>query len=116
MKIVTFLKTTVALASLAVVSGAIPTASQAQPKYNMCQLDTLPADVIERVTTRSDFEVILTRMFQTCPDAALSFTGAATASTGPGVGSDSGRDDGNNGVGGGGGPDHGDGGGADGGI
>ncbi|MEP4991242.1 MAG: hypothetical protein ABJV68_26650 [Paracoccaceae bacterium] len=82
-----FLRTSVAVASFAILATNIPTQSHAE-KYNICQLDTVPVNIQRRITRRADFEEILGEMFASCPDAALALTEAATASIGLGSSDD----------------------------
>ncbi|MEP2293146.1 MAG: hypothetical protein ABJH94_12695 [Paracoccaceae bacterium] len=78
MKKPNFLKTSVALTGVACLSITLPTQSFAK-QYDVCQLETVPDNILKRITKRSDFGDILQQMFLNCPESALVLTDAPTA-------------------------------------
>ena len=49
-------------------------------RWDMCDSRDIPRDVLDRIMKRSDFEDILRRMFNACPETALWLTDRPTAS------------------------------------
>ena len=49
-------------------------------RWNICDWRKLPDDVVNRITKRSDYDDILRRMFNSCPESALGLTDRPTAS------------------------------------
>ncbi|MEP0960804.1 MAG: hypothetical protein ABJL72_07400 [Roseobacter sp.] len=49
-------------------------------QWNVCDWEKIPDNVMQRITKRADFDDILRRMFDSCPDSALAFTDQPTAS------------------------------------
>ena len=76
MKNATFLKSSVALTGVAILSFAMPTQSVAK-QYDMCQLETIPDNVLRNITKRADYGDILQQMVTNCPASALALTEAA---------------------------------------
>ena len=48
-------------------------------RWDMCNWDEIPEHVLRKISRRDDFEDILNRMFDQCPQAALSFADRPTA-------------------------------------
>lgn len=48
-------------------------------KWDMCRWEQIPEGVLEKIMLRGDFENILRRMFDSCPDSALGLTDRPTA-------------------------------------
>ena len=49
-------------------------------RWDVCDWERIPDNVMERITNRNDFDDILRRMFDACPDSALALTDRPTAS------------------------------------
>jgi hypothetical protein len=66
-------------------------------RWNMCDWHRIPENVLRRIAQRNDYDDILRRMFDSCPEAALSLTDqpTATISDGIGIGDDTGRENDN---------------------
>ncbi|MEM9576567.1 MAG: hypothetical protein AAF999_06105 [Pseudomonadota bacterium] len=90
------MKTTIpqsaSLIAAAIFAVALSSASEAQAqsglfgsqevkRWDMCDWRKIPDGVLARIERRSDYEDILRRMFNSCPDAALALTDRPTAST-----------------------------------
>ncbi len=48
-------------------------------RWNMCDWRMIPEDTLVRIMQRSDYDDIRRRMFDSCPEAALSLTDQPTA-------------------------------------
>ncbi len=55
--------------------------TQEVKRWDMCDWRKIPDGVLARIERRSDYEDILRRMFNSCPDAALALTDRPTATT-----------------------------------
>lgn len=84
-------KATLTATVIATAAFAVPKSAQAQ-EWNMCDWERIPTDVLNRITSRTDFDEILRRMFENCEDAALALTSRPTASVSPGNDTDSNGD------------------------
>ena len=82
--------TSVALAAAFVLSFQSPSQAQAQSglfgaqevkRWDMCDWTKIPDGVLARIERRNDYEDILRRMFNSCPDSALALTDRPTATT-----------------------------------
>lgn len=91
MKTLIFKSTSMIVAATFALSFASPTQAQAQSgffgaqevkRWDMCDWRKIPDGVLARIERRSDYEDILRRMFNSCPDAALALTDRPTATTG----------------------------------
>lgn len=93
----------------AAVAGSLSISAPAQAsifgtsevkKWDVCNWVQIPETAMDRITNRTDFDEILGRMFDACPDSALALTDRPTASVDFGGGrdrsgtSDNGRADG----------------------
>ena len=58
---------------------AASASAQTSQEVNLCNFESLTPRFIERVQFRPDFEDLLLKMVEVCPDAALAFADAATA-------------------------------------
>ncbi|AEI93350.1 hypothetical protein ROBYS_02940 [Roseobacter sp. OBYS 0001] len=99
MRISVYSKAAVLSSALLLASMASASAEQTN-RWDMCNWEKIPANVVQRITNRADYDDILRRMFESCPDSALSLTDrpTATISTSPGTPGDRGdSSDGQNG-------------------
>lgn len=85
MKVVSKTKAVALVAATVIASMTAPAqagifgASETR-EWNVCEWEQLPNSVVERITKRGDFDDILRRMFDACPDSALGLTDRPTAS------------------------------------
>ena len=78
MRISVYSKAAVLSATFLLASMASASAEQTN-KWNMCNWEQIPENVVQRITNRADYDDILRRMFDACPDSALSLTDRPTA-------------------------------------
>lgn len=78
MNISVYSKVAVLSSTFLLASMASASAEQTN-KWNMCNWQQIPENVVERITNRTDYDDILRRMFSSCPDSALSLTDRPTA-------------------------------------
>lgn len=79
MKFTVSISTCIAASAFAALSVLAPTQASAK-QYNMCSWEEIPGHVLNRIENRSDYQDILQRMFDNCPESALSLTDRPTAS------------------------------------
>lgn len=87
MKTISNTKSAVLIAATVLAPLALPTTAVAGPlgtsevrQWNICEWDRMPESVLNRITKRADYDDILRRMFDACPDSALGLTDRPTAS------------------------------------
>jgi hypothetical protein len=80
-------KSAIVIASTLMAPIAIPSSALAGPfgtsetrQWNVCDWERIPEHVVTRITKRADYDEILRRMFNVCPDSALGLTDRPTAS------------------------------------
>ncbi|WP_298973276.1 hypothetical protein [uncultured Roseobacter sp.] len=78
------LTASLAAAAVTAISVLAPNTSAAE-EYNMCNWETIPTAVLNRIERRPDYNEILQRMFKYCPESALGLTDRPTASIGLGA-------------------------------
>lgn len=78
MKISVYSKAVVLSSALLLASMASASAEQTK-RWDMCDWEKIPTNVVQRITNRADYDDILRRMFDACPDSALSLTDRPTA-------------------------------------
>lgn len=84
MKLLRKSKAAALIASTFIVSMAVPAqanifGTQEVKRWDMCDWERIPENVLRRIERRGDYEDILRRMFEFCPEQALGFTDRPTA-------------------------------------
>ncbi|ABG31808.1 hypothetical protein CEP88_01150 [Roseobacter denitrificans] len=68
------------LSSVFLLASMASASAEQTNKWDMCNWENIPQNVVMRITNRADYDDILRRMFEACPESALSLTDRPTAS------------------------------------